>query len=351
MYGAKEKETKYLQLSIVNNVRLTTKLSPQPHLFTGANSALGLGLKLCSLTNLFEFARINSMKGEIGLKQAIVDYRDIYLAYRNFAQRTRVEYVNDLEDLVKYIDGIGVHTAGEVELPHLVRYIAELEKRGFAGSTRKRKTISIRSFLSFLHMEGHILTDIGKRLIPPYVEAQKPRFLTTEEISRLLTCVKGNKRDYAIIQLLLQTGIKLSELMRLTINDLQKTDLTDKNGERIEYIKVVGDRRNKGRVIPLNPEASSAIDDYLTNREKSKSDNLFINRSGEQLGKRGVEKVIGKYFEIAGIGNASVNSLRHTFGTLQVVKGTDLKTIQKVMGHKERRTTEIYLYLANQRYF
>lgn len=291
------------------------------------------------------------MKGELSLKKVIEEYREIYLAYRNFAQRTRVECVNDLEDLVEFLVRMGVDKVGEVTLPLLVRYMAELEKRGFAGSTRKRKVISIRSFFGFLHMEGYILSDIGKKLIPPYVEAQKPRFLTTEEYNRLLECAKSNKRDYAIIQLLLQTGIKLSELVELTLTDLQITNATDKRGNKVEYIRVVGNQRNKGRKIPVNLNAVRAIDNYLAIREKSLSDNLFLNRSGEQLGKRGVEKVIGKYFEIAGIGNASVNSLRHTFGTLQAVKGTNLKTIQKVMGHKERRTTGIYLSLANQRYF
>jgi site-specific recombinase XerD len=291
------------------------------------------------------------MTGELSLKKAIEEYRDIYMAYRNFAQRTRVEYVNDLEDLVEFLVRMEVDKVGEVTLPLLVRYMAELEKRGFAGSTRKRKVISIRSFFGFLHMEGYILSDIGKKLIPPYVEAQKPRFLTTEEYNRLLERAKSNKRDYAIIQLLLQTGIKLSELVELTLPDLQITNATDKRGNKVEYIRVVGNQRNKGRVIPVNLNAVRAIDDYLAIREKSLSDNLFLNRSGEQLGKRGVEKVIGRYFEIAGIGNASVNSLRHTFGTLQAVKGTNLITIQKVMGHKERRTTGIYLSLANQRYF
>jgi site-specific recombinase XerD len=156
------------------------------------------------------------MKGELALKQAIEEYKDIYMAYRNFAQRTREEYVNDLEDLVEFLERMLIKDVGKVKLPHLVHYMAELDKRGYAGSTRKRKVISIRSFFSFLYMESYIVTNIGKQLIPPFVEARKPRYLTAEEYNRLLECAKPNKRDYAIIQLLLQTGIKLSELTRLT---------------------------------------------------------------------------------------------------------------------------------------
>ena len=230
------------------------------------------------------------MVAKISLIKAIEEYRDIYLAYRNFAQRTRIEYVNDLEDLVKYLDGVGVHNVGEVELPHLVRYFAELEKRGFAGSTRKRKTISIRPFLSFSHMEGYILSDIGKRLIPPYVEARKPHFLTTEETEQLLACAKNNKRDYAIMQLMLQTGIRLSELTWLTLNDLQITDTVDDKGEKVRYIRVIGNQRNNDRVIPLNQKASSALDDYLSKRKTSSNEFLFLNRIGERMSGRGVEK-------------------------------------------------------------
>lgn len=288
------------------------------------------------------------MKGELNLKQAIEEYRTIYLAYRNFAQRTREEYVNDLEDMVEFLERKGIRHVKEVGLPHLVHYMAELDKRGFAGSTRKRKIISIRSFFGFLYMEGYIITNVSKQLIPSYVEARKPRYLTTEEYNWLLECAKSNKRDYAIIQVFLQTGITLSELTSLTLNDLGKTDVADEKGNRIEYLRVISSQRNKSRVIPLNPKAGMAIDDYLTLREKSQSNNLILNRIGEQLGERGVEKVLVKYFKLAGITNASVNSLRHTFGVHHIAKGTNLKTIQKVMGHKDRRTTALYLSLARE---
>jgi site-specific recombinase XerD len=97
------------------------------------------------------------MRGSIGLKQAIKEYKEIYLAYRKFAQRTRVEYINDLKDLAQYPESVGVHRTGDVTLSIMVRYIASLEKRGYAGSTRRRKVISIRSFISFLHLEGYVI--------------------------------------------------------------------------------------------------------------------------------------------------------------------------------------------------
>jgi integrase/recombinase XerD len=275
--------------------------------------------------------------GDINLKQAVGEYKDIYLAYRNFAPRTRVEYVNDIEDMVKYLDGVGVSKTKDLNLPHLVHYFAELEKRGFTGSTRKRKTISIRSFLSFLHMENYILSDVGKRLIPPYVESWKPKVLTIEESNRLLNCSKKNIRDYAIIQLLLQTGIKLSELVNLRLRDFIK----DAHGQ-VEYLWISGKQKGKDRSLALSNDAINALSKYVKCRRSSDVDHCFLNRSGFQLGKRGAEKVIEKYMKLAGIKNRSVKSLRHTFGINLGTKGVSLKQIGKIMGIRDPRSLNIY---------
>ncbi len=277
--------------------------------------------------------------GDISLKQAVEEYKDIYMAYRNFAPRTRVEYVNDIQDMVKYLDGVGVQKTNDLNLPHLVHYLAELEKKGFTGSTRKRKTISIRSFLSFLHLETYILSDIGRRLIPPYVEIRKPEGLTPEELNRLLSCSKTNIRDYAIIQLLLQTGIKLSELVSVRLQDL----LINGHGQ-VESIWIVGKQKRTNRSLALNKSTSDALIKYSRNRKSAVENHLFLNKSGEQLGKRGVEKVVEKYMKLAAIKNKSVNSLRHTFGINRLSNGNNIKQIQKLMGITDTRSLNIYFH-------
>ncbi len=162
----------------------------------------------------------------------------------------------------------------------------------------------------------------------------------------MLECAKPNKRDYAIIQVLLQTGITLSELTRLTLNDLEITDKADKKGNKIEYVRIISSQRTKSRMIPVDFKAGIAIGNYLSIRGKTSLSNLFLNRLGERLGEREVEKIIEKYLKLAGIADASVNSLRHTFGTFQAVKGTSKKVIQKVMGHRDIRTTGRYYLFA-----
>ena len=113
-------------------------------------------------------------------------------------------------------------------------------------------------------------------------------------------------------------------------------------------VEISGSGNRKGRTIPLNSKACEALQAYISTRSDSPHLNLFLNRLGAPLGNRGVEKLIAQYFRQAKIYGASVQSLRHTFAVQHIAKGTNLKTIQKVLGHQDIRTTENYLLLAKQ---
>src|SRR5688500_978929 len=158
--------------------------------------------------------------GEMTLRQALNEFRTVYLAFRNYASRSREEYINDVEDLISFLEKSGIIRIGELGIPQVDRYLAELDHRGLAGSTRKRKTISLRSFLAFLYREHHISNDISKRIIIPFAESRLPRVLTQSEYQRLRKACEQNIRDTAMIELLLQTGIRLSELVKLRTSDI-----------------------------------------------------------------------------------------------------------------------------------
>ena len=103
--------------------------------------------------------------GEITLRKALNDYKIVYMPSRNFAQRTRVEYLNDLKGLIQFLEQLGLKEVKHIGLPQLERYLAELDNREIAGSTRKRKVVAIRSFLSFLYQDEYISVNLAKRLI------------------------------------------------------------------------------------------------------------------------------------------------------------------------------------------
>jgi site-specific recombinase XerD len=286
--------------------------------------------------------------GEITLRKALDDYKIVYMPSRNFAQRTRTEYLNDLEDLIQFLEQLGLRDVKDIGLPHLERYLAELDNREIAGSTRKRKVVAIRSFLSFLYQDEYISVHLAKRLIPPFAEIKTPRYLTKPEYERLLQAASHSPRDFALIQLLLQTGIKLSELTQLTINDVDLPSEVVPGQNDNGYLHIKGRERQKARVLRLNQKACLALDKHLKLRPDTNTLALFTNRFGEPLGPRGVEKILKKYVTQVRITDASVQTLRHTFGTHHAAKDTPLETIQAAMGVRDPRSMTIYVALARE---
>ena len=280
--------------------------------------------------------------GKMTLGKALDEYKNIYMAYRNFAERTRVEYQNDLEHFIQFVEKSGIELVEELGLPIIERYAALLEQKGFASLTRKRKAVAIRSFLLFLFQDGYIDSNIGKKIVLPFTESTAPHVLTQTECDQLRLACAGNPRDRAIIELLLQTGVKLSELVNLTLNDIE---LSKKD---YGLIRILGGRGKKERMIPLSTKACVEISNLLDFRKDETNHILFLNRFGEPLGERGVQKMLRKYLNRAGIGRASIHTLRHTFAAQHIAKGTSLKTIQEAMGLKDGRSTLMYRSLAQQ---
>lgn len=280
--------------------------------------------------------------GDITLRQAVEEYKDIYMASRNFAQKTRVEYLHDIEDLVNFLEQQGIRDVKNLGLPQLERYLAEIDRRGFAGSTRKRKVVSIRSFLWYLYQDGYISANLSKRLIPPFSDAINPRYLTKPEYERLLNIASKNPRDFAIIQLLLQTGIKLSELTQLTIQDVELPTNIFPENENVGYLHVAGGKSKKARVIPLNFKVCIALRNYFSQNKMSLGQGLFINKDEENLSARGIEKIVRKYMLQINLTNASVQSLRHTFGVHHIIAGSTPKMVKEVMGYRDSRSVSIY---------
>jgi integrase/recombinase XerD len=286
--------------------------------------------------------------GEITLKKALDDYKAIYMPYRNFADRTREEYLNDLQGFVTYLEQAGIGDVGDIGLPIVERYAANLEQKGFASLTRKRKIVAVRSFLSFLHQDGYIGSNLANKVVLPYTESPVPNVLTQPECDRLRKACVDHARDRAMIELILQTGIKLSELVALRVDDLDIEPKKDSSEKQTGFMRILGSRAKPERVIPLNTKAFDALSSYLDERRNTESTIFFLNRFGEPMRERGIQKMLRKYLKIAEIGNASVQTLRHTFGAHHIAKGTELKTIQTVMGLKDARSAAVYLTLAKE---
>ena len=181
---------------------------------------------------------------DLTLREALEAYQTVYMPSRNLAERTRQEYMNDLEDLVGFLGKLGLKRISQVDRRHLEAYQAELDRRGYAGSTRRRRTSSIRSLFDFLRRDGYTDSNIAERLIPPKAERKEPRVLSEREYKDLLRACAHQTRDAAIIELLLQTGVRLSELSRLTLSDIELAARIQGNPGTVGVLQVRG---GKGR--------------------------------------------------------------------------------------------------------
>ncbi len=256
--------------------------------------------------------------GDTTIQQALADYQSVYIAYRNFADRTRVEYRHDLHNFVRHLAGRRIERVQELNLPQIERYLAGLEERGQASLTRKRKAVAIRSFLFFLYQDGYISNNLGTRVALPFAETARPHTLTTPECQRLRRTCVGKVRDAAIVELLLGTGLRLSELVHLTRDDI---DLQD------HLVRIVGGRGRTARSLPLSPPACLCLRAHLATTGKAEGRALFLNRFGEPLGERGVQKIIQRRLREAEIRGASVHNPRHTCAACPVAQRMSLKSI------------------------
>ena len=146
--------------------------------------------------------------------EALADFKAVYMAARNYSPRTRGEYESDIEDLGRFLEGRHIGAWAVVGLHDLQGYLADLDRRGLSPASRNRKSYTIKTFFGFLTQAGYTRKDVSEQLIPPSIPHKERRFLTEEEYQRLLSGV-NTVRDKAILEVFLQTGLRLSELVGL----------------------------------------------------------------------------------------------------------------------------------------
>ena len=285
---------------------------------------------------------------DLTLDQALGRFARGYIAGRNLAPRTRVEYLADLRDALAFLQEKGVERANRVAQGDLEAYLAELDRRGLKGSSRRRKATSLRVFFRFLHLQGHLQLSPAEQLVPPAKESGQPRFLTSAEYQRLLAAARHHPRDLAILELFLQTGIRRLELANLLLADAELPAKLPRGERAIGALTVRSGKGRKDRTVTLNDPAVRALKAYLAVRPPSDDPRLFLSKFKKGLGSWGVEDVVKKYLRLARIEGAAVHALRHTFATQHVRKGTELSVVKEALGHQNLATTSRYVGLVRE---
>ncbi|MBK7782850.1 MAG: tyrosine-type recombinase/integrase [Ardenticatenia bacterium] len=276
------------------------------------------------------------------VREAVALYETVGMPSRNLSARTRVEYSRDLADLAGFLESHGARLLASVSIVHLQGYQAWMDRSGLVTATRRRKTLTVKGCFRFLHGHGLIASPVAATLIPPRVPKREPRFLSESEYRALLDASSANPRDTALLQLFLQTGLCLSEVARLTIDDIELPDRITPNVEDAGWVHV---RRNGGGQdrVPLNYRACHALEVMLQARPASLGHRaLFVSRLGGPLSKRRIQAAVAEHLLTAGIRDASVHTLRHTMATHHIARGTTLETVQETLGHADVATTALY---------
>jgi site-specific recombinase XerD len=257
---------------------------------------------------------------------------------------TVIAYAKDIEQLLNFLTKKNRTNIKELELEELQEFKKSLEDQNYTPKSVSRKINSIRTFYKFLNSENIVSDNPAEKLSHPKIEVKPPRVLSELEYRALRDVCRADARLYAIVEILLQTGIRISELAGLFLEDIKETQ----NGKyRYLYIREHGS--HPARKVPLNQSAYKAIQEYLEERIETEDDHLFITKTGRPLLIRNIRTAIDRAFEKAKIPDAKVNDLRNTFIAHHLANGVSLVTVSKIVGHKRLSTTEKYLNLIESK--
>lgn len=263
---------------------------------------------------------------------------------RGLAPLTLAAYAQDLQDFRQYGEDRGLSTWEAVDLPLLQSYLTALEARGLSARSRARRLSALRQFFRFLQREEKLAQNPLELLDSPRLPQRLPQVLGEREVAALLAAPDPStplgQRDDALLEVLYATGLRVSELVGLT---LKQVDL------RRGVVRPLG-KGNKERLVPMVPRAVDKLKLYLAQGRPAllrgrESPYLFVNRRGGRLSRQGFWKVLKHYARLAGVRDLSPHTLRHSFATHLLSRGANLRVLQLLLGHADLATTTIYTHL------
>lgn len=258
----------------------------------------------------------------------------------NYSKNTINSYENDIKNYGEYID-YNLKEVKEEEVNNYLQYLQE----NYKTTTYNRKVSSLKKFYTFLTNNYNIpnpLNQVGHAKTPQKI----PVFFGEEQLFKFLDSIEcHNKYDYrdkAMIEILYASGMRISELLSLQINNIKIEE---------KIAKVYG-KGSKERIVPLGQTAIESLINYQQIRPeflKNKNcQNLFLNKNGEAMSRQGFDKILKQRAKLVGINNISAHKLRHSIATHLLNNGANLRVIQQLLGHKNISTTEIYTHVNKQ---
>jgi integrase/recombinase XerD len=281
-----------------------------------------------------------------------------FLAYlkaeKGLADNTSFAYENDLSQLASFVEE---EAAKEGAMPSwagfsrqaMMRYLLNLQGKKYAATTRARKLAAARSFFKFLTAESIIKEDPTHNMESLNVGRSLPKPISINQVKALLEqpaklSTPEAKRDEAMLQLLYASGMRVSELISLNVEDVNTVD-----GD----VRCFG-KGHKERIIPIHKQAANIVEEYVRNARPHLAHNkdekaMFLNRRGERLTRQGFWQILKQYAKLAGLTTSvTPHTLRHSFATHMLSGGADLRAVQELLGHANISTTQVYTHLTTE---
>ena len=290
------------------------------------------------------------------MDKEITSFLKHLIVEKGFSRNTTEAYRNDLSQFLLFLQQQQHCSANDtnpwdrVDLDVLNAYIEDLRgRKGYRDTTTARKVAAVKSFFGFLHENGTVAIDPTESLGSPRVGRSLPKCLTEDQVDQLLDLASQSgtpegERDANILELLYATGLRVTELVSLNIQDFD---------EQEAYIRCWG-KGSKERIVYLYPNAVIQLKQYIAKSRKhqlgnkTKQQALFVNHRGERLTRQWVWTILKSYGERANIGQRiTPHTLRHSFATHLLQNGASLRHVQELLGHSSISTTQVYTHLTN----
>jgi len=285
-------------------------------------------------------------------EELIKGYREHLVLERNLSENSIRAYLADLDSLLLHINALGITEFKDLTLDHLRSWLANQQSRGAARSTIIRRVASIKAFTYWATDNGWLDTDIGLQLMAPKPQRSLPKTIKVDDMKVAFSSMESvisdtedplSLRDLAMVELLYSSGIRVSELTNLDLNQIDFERNT---------VRVIG-KGNRERIAPFGIPARKAIENWIEKRQEfapATEQALFVGRRGKRIDPRTVRDVVYKVTEaIDPSRRLGPHALRHSAATHLLEGGADLRTVQELLGHSSLATTQIYTHVSEER--
>jgi integrase/recombinase XerD len=278
---------------------------------------------------------------------------DLYLDYltveRGLAPNTRASYSADLLKFLTYLKAGGISDWSQVRYSEVMGFLSQSQEQGLAPRSRARMLSALRGFFKFMLRDSHLRESPVANLASPRLRRQLPVILSVAEVERLLarpnTELPLGQRDTAMLEVLYGTGLRVSELVALTMGRVNL---------EVGFLVVLG-KGSRERIVPAGEAATEAVRSYVKEARPlllkgRTTETLFVTNRGAAMTRQGFWKLLKKYGREAGLKKKlSPHILRHSFATHLLERGADLRSVQMMLGHADISTTQIYTHVARER--